>query len=426
MSALAPLTGADAFLLAMEHLMLRHGQGQHLGFTQVRLGPGFDLKRFREACARVASVSPLATARVEQPLFQIPRWRIGDETPSFPIQVHEPNTDPASLGEARLNTPTDRNLSFDVIPQPDGGTTLLVCWRHLVLDGKGIELLLAEIARLAADPAAEPRTQSWGVVGERSLPWREFLGEMERFKNRFYENAAYKIGALSGSEPKPGRALCEVVKFSAEETAQISALAAAVSRGVFQLAWFLAAVTRAHRAVFLHRGSEPESYQTGCPVQQRKRGTRHPIWQNQVSQLFFRLLPAEATDLAKAAEILQEQFATQTRERLDLAFSSMASILRRLPTPWYLRFLRSNSGGYITSFFYSHTGNFLPECDTLAGAPVLEGWHVPSISAPPGTGLFFSERSGALTATLSWREGVLTDEERALLWKSLREDLLGS
>lgn len=426
MSALAPLTGADAFLLAMEHLMLRNGQGQHLGYTQLQLGSGFDLEKFRAACARVAAVSPLATARIEQPLFQIPRWRIGDRTPSFPIRVHESNTDLAALGDARVNTPTEQNVSFDVIPQSGGGTTLLVCWRHLLLDGKGVELLLAEIARLSSDPAAEPRAQSWGVVGERSLPWREFLGEMQRFKDRFYQNSAYKIGALSSSEPRPGRARYEVVKFSAGETARISARAAEVSRGVFQLAWFLAAVIRAHRAVFLHRGPEPESYQTGCPVQQRKRGTRHPIWQNQVSQLFLRLLPAEATDLATAASILQEQFATQTRERLDLAFSSMASILRRLPTPWYLRFLRSNSGGYITSFFYSHTGAFLSECETLAGAPILDGWHVPSISAPPGTGLFFSERGSALTATLSWREGVITEEERALLWKSLREDLLGS
>ena len=425
MSALAPLTGADAFLLAMEHLMRHHGQGQHLGLTQLRLGPGFNLDRFRQGCQRVAAANPVAAARLEHPLFQVPRWRLRDDVPAFPITTHPVGTDSQILGETRLNTPTDQAVSFDIIPEAGGGTTLLVCWRHLLLDGKGVELLLAEIARLAADPAAEPRAQSWGVVGERPLKWREFLGEAERFKDRFYQNAAYSIRSLSGAEPKPGKACFEVVEFSAEETARISARAASVSRGVFQLAWFLAAVIRAHRAVFLHRGSEPESYQTGCPVQQRKRGARHPIWQNQVSQLFFRLLPTEATELAAAAELLQEQFAAQTRERLDLAFATMTGLLRRLPTPWYLQFLRSNSGGYITSFFYSHTGAFLPECGIFAGAPILNGWHVPSISAPPGTGLFFSERNGALSATLSWREGVLTSPERALLWRSLREDLLG-
>jgi hypothetical protein len=40
--------------------------------------------------------------------------------------------------------------------------------------------------------------------------------------------------------------------------------------------------------------------------------------------------------------------------------------------------------------------------------------------------LFFSERGGRLTATLSWREGVLAEEERRRMREAVRKDLLGS
>jgi hypothetical protein len=56
----------------------------------------------------------------------------------------------------------------------------------------------------------------------------------------------------------------------------------------------------------------------------------------------------------------------------------------------------------------------------------LDGWHVPSVPQPPGTGLFFSERDGRLTASLCWREGVLSAEERRLMLATVRDDLLGT
>lgn len=97
-----------------------------------------------------------------------------------------------------------------------------------------------------------------------------------------------------------------------------------------------------------------------------------------------------------------------------------------MPTSWYLRFVRGNSGGHLTSFFYSHTGQFLPECERVAGAQILNGWHVPSVSAPPGSGIFFSERGGCLTATIAWREPGVAEDEIALMRATLRSELLGT
>ena len=421
-----PLSGADAFLLAVERMMVRAEQGRHLGLTVLRLGPGFDLARLQSAVERVSAASPIAAARLRHLPGRVPQWEWTEKTHAhFPVAMHPPGADWDYFLKGRLNDAGNEPVRFDLLPHEDGTTTLAMCWRHFLLDGRGAELLLAEVACLADEPGATAREDSWGPAPARRGGWRERLGEAERFKDHFYQNARIGIDSLSGPQPRPGSAAFALEHFTVEETARLTERASGITRGLFSLAWFLAVTMRAHRAVFQKRGAEPESYQASCAVQERKGGARHPIWQNRVSQLFFCLRRDEAAGLESAARLLHEQFTTLSHTRMPQAFATMTGLFRRMPTSWYLRFIRGNSGGHITSFFYSHTGQFLPECAHFAGAKIEDGWHIPSVSAPPGSGIFFSERGGRLTATISWREGIVREEEIAVMRAALREDLLG-
>lgn len=199
-----------------------------------------------------------------------------------------------------------------------------------------------------------------------------------------------------------------------------------VTGGIFALPWFLAVAMRAHAAVFRSRGMTEGSLECTISVQGRKRGMSGPIFQNHVSQLFFALPLAGLASTEEAARLLQEQFAAMTRERFDAAFIVMIDWMRRLPAPLYRRFLRREASGQLASFYHAHTGEFLPGVRDFCGGAVTDGWHIPSVAQPPGTGLFFSEREGKLTASLCWREGVLSASERALIIDSLRADLLGA
>ena len=419
-----PLSGADWFLAAAERMMLVAGQGEHMGLSVLRLGPGLDVGALRSAAARLASASPIASARLRKAILGIPRWVWrADSCPSFPVEEHSGPLD--ELCVRRLNESSSSAVRFDVLG--DGyGSTVVLRWRHLLLDAKGAELLLAEIARLAESAdSPPPRAASWGPITPRIANWRTALGEAERFKDHFYALARTSIRSLGGVPPRPGAAAFVVEKFSAAETARITARATTATHELFQMGWFLAVAMRVHHAVLCRRGDRAESYQSNCPVQERKRGAHHPIWQNHVSQLFFRLLPAEIAELGAAARNLQEQFVAQTRERLDVAFATTSRFLRRMPAGLYLRMIRNGSHGHLTSFFFSHTGEFLPECRTFCGAPIEHGWHVPSVCQPPGTGVFFSQRDARLIAVISWREGALRDGELDIMRTRLRADLLG-
>jgi hypothetical protein len=419
-----PLSGADWFLATAERMMLAAGQGEHMGLTVLRLGPGLDLAALRSAAARLAAASPIAAARLCKAILGVPRWVWREDArPSFPVEEHCEPLD--ELCARRLNESSAAAVRFDVLA--DGhGSTVLLRWRHLLLDAKGAELFLAEIARLAENAdSPPPRAGSWGPITPRPKSWRTALGEAERFKDHFYALARTSIRSLGGVPPRPGPAAFFVEEFSAAETAEITARAQTATHELFQMGWFLAVAMRAHHAVLCRRGEGAESYQSNCPVQERKRGARHPIWQNHVSQLFFRLTPAEIAELGAAARALQGQFVAQTRERLDVAFATTSRLLRRMPAGLYLRMIRNGSHGHLTSFFFSHTGEFLPECRTFCGAPIAHGWHVPSVCQPPGTGVFFSQRDARLIAVISWREGALRAGELDLMRTRLRADLLG-
>jgi hypothetical protein len=85
----------------------------------------------------------------------------------------------------------------------------------------------------------------------------------------------------------------------------------------------------------------------------------------------------------------------------------------------------ADTGGELTSFFQSHTGEFMAVAPFFCGAEVSNGWHIPSVSQPPGSGIFFNDHKGRLNATISWREGSLSDAEIEGMVAALRSDLAG-
>ena len=159
------------------------------------------------------------------------------------------------------------------------------------------------------------------------------------------------------------------------------------------------------------------------PVQARKAKARHPIFQNQITVLHFKLLAAEVRDFRTAVASVQKQFEASVRAQVESSAALMLWWMRILPGALYRWFLQHDTDGALVSFFQSHTGEFLPGLHAFCGARIDNAWHVPAVSQPPGSGIFFSQREGRLTTTISWRSGSLTTEEVDLMERTLREDL---
>lgn len=420
-----PLGGCDCYLLALEDHMRRAGQGRHVGVTFLELGEGFSLPSLVEAAARFAAAHPLLGAHLQRRLpGSIPHW-LADSAPKIEVVSHPAEADAHALAESLLTGNWDGFLRFDCL-SAERGTTILMSWSHLLFDARGVECVLSEVARLAASGHERPPLrQSWGVHSPRPSGLLRQLSEVRPFIDRHYELKRSDVRSLAPPPATPSAPRCRFLRFSPEETDVVNALARRATGGIFLTPYFLAMAMRAHAEVLKSRGVREGALQCAIATQGRRRDTGEPIFQNQVSQLFFTLDLHETHSLDAATTALQDQFATMMKQKTDVAFLIMVNWMRRLPLPAYRRFLRHAASGNITSFFHAHTGAFLPHHTTFCGAPLRNGWHAPSVSQPPGTGIFLSESNGTLTMTLSWRERALAPAEVDLLFTRMRADLLG-
>lgn len=423
-----PLVGCDGFLLALEDLMETSGQGRHVGLTVLKLGAEFSVGSLRSAAERFSRSHPLLHARVARSwMFGVPEWQVRGPFAADGVFVeeHSGGVSLEDLCERLLQLPTAEALRFDVIPG-EGCTWIVVKWLHLLFDGRGIELALHEIARLAEHPGEVAAVQrSWGAVFGLPKTFRERWLGVRAFVQRYNHLKGILFESAGGVQGQSGRARFKVLHFDQEQSRVIRERAEHLTGGIFLLPVFFAVVARAHAAVFEHRGQVRMDYYAGAPVQGRKRGAKHPIFQNQISQFYFGLTHDEVASLETATRSIHAQFGAMARGKVEGSFFIMLQWLLRLPERLYMEFLRRDTRGQLTSFFQSHTGQFMPETQTFCGAQILDGWHIPTVSAPPGSGMFFSERARCLSVAISWREGVLSDAEVDVMCVRLRQDLLG-
>jgi hypothetical protein len=191
------------------------------------------------------------------------------------------------------------------------------------------------------------------------------------------------------------------------------------------MTFYVAAVARAHDAVLLRRGAAVDGFLASVPVQNRKRGARGPLFHNHVHVLFFAARREALASIETAAAAMKQQFAEMARAGLHESFAAVLELMMRLPAWLFMRVVRFQFRGEISSFFHSHTGPFAPELIEFCGARVKNAYHLPCLGSPPGSGIFFNDFGDRVNVVLAWREGAMTAEERALMITQLRDDLLG-
>lgn len=423
--------------------MRRTGQGPHVSQSVLVLDGAPDLTRIRAGWARLLEKFPIlaATSHRSRRTF-LPYWALPAAPPpeGLPLGLwREPGG--AAFDPGALPTEDARARCVDLIAQPlttaggapanvrldlaalaNGQFLAALSWSHLLLDGKGAELLLAELGRLAdgieipedAREAARP-ARSW---------WRKLLA-CKPALDRFGELQETGVPSLGGPRARAGRGRYDVVTLTAAESGTVRARSAQYGGALFPLAFSVACVARAHDVIHRRRGAAPAGYGISVPVQTRKRGARGPLFHNHVTVLYFHARRETLGSLEAAAAGMRAQFAAMSRSKISESFDTLLELMIRAPCSLFMWIVRVQFQGEICSCFHSHTGPFAPELLQLGRARIANAYHLAALGTPPGTGIFFNEREGRINLTLSWREGAVDPAERRLMLAHLRHDLLG-
>lgn len=405
--------------------MVRSGQGEHRCVSMVEVSERFSLPSLRSGLDRFVASHPMLGARITRAYpGAVPSWEKKVGTPEIEVKEHSAHTDPVDLAKRLLATDWRGMMRFDVVPLGKN-SMILMSWSHLIFDGRGAELALAEISRLSASSSnPDSRTSSHSIPDVRPMGIRDKLKAVKPFIDRYWLLRNEQV--RSAGEEAKGSNVSDflLIRFTEQESEIIRQKAQQLTGGIFLLPYFLAVAMRGHRRVLVERGIRNGSMECPISLQKRKRGTNGPIFQNQVSQMFFSLKLSETESLETATRMLLDQYSSMAKSGFDEAFIIMTNWMRRLPLNFYRIFMKREASGQISSFFHAHTGTFMSGVPNFCGGAIQDGWHVPSVSQPPGTGLFFSEREGRLTGTLCWRVGVISTEEVAIMEQMIRGDLL--
>jgi hypothetical protein len=426
----------------MDAFMRRTGQGEHITQSVLELAGPPDLAQLHRAARRAVEKHPLLVARLRRSWRTwLPYWEMPNAPDrALPVGLWREPGSPGVLGvEARevaqamerlqeiMAEPMDEaagplNARLDLVECRDGRCLLALSWRHLLIDGKGAELLLVELARLCdgVDQPEETREKARPAV-----PFREQVLRTKPAIKRFEELALLGIKSLSGPKPRGGRGHYQIVTLDLADSDRLRARVEQMCGALFPMAFYVACTARAHDRVFRHRGQTPGGSVASVPIQTRKRGARGPLFHNQVTVFFFGATRADLATMESASAAMKQQFAEMTRARLDESFSAILEMMMRLPSSLFMRIVRWQFKGEICSFFHSHTGAFCPEIAEFAGAKITNAFHLPCLGTPPGTGIFFSERDGRVSIAFSWRDGCLSEDERRLMVGQTLEDVLG-
>ncbi|HEY5752901.1 MAG TPA: hypothetical protein VIT21_07125 [Chthoniobacterales bacterium] len=437
-----PVSVTDCFVLANDAFMRRTEQGAHVSQSFLELDRMPEVTHLRRALSQLTQRHPILAGKLKRdwktwlPYWEVPScenlpplslglWRESDvdRDDCHLIKNTEEHLQQTVYKEFVYHKSHPFHARMDIVARNDGSALIAFTWSHRLFDGKGAELLLAEIGRLCT---GDDTSWSGKQPDHPEKTIKETIAKTKPAIIRFDEFAKLGVHSLGGPRPRPGKCRYHVITLSETESARVNRRAAETTGPLFPLPYYLACAARAHGEVFRMRGKEPVAQIASVPIQLRKRGARGPLFFNQVTILFFCTLREDLPSLAATAAALKKQFAEMTRDRLDESFTAVLELMRRVPGRIFMKIVRWQFKGELNSFYHSHTGAFAPEMTTFAGAHIINAWHLPCLGSPPGTGIFFNERNGKLNIVLSWRDGCLTDDERRTMVARLMDDLLGN
>ena len=242
--------------------MRRTRQGRHVSQSVIELDRTPDLEKLRAAAVRVARKFPILAARLRRDwMTWLPYWKL-PEPPSRGVPMgrwHESGaadvlpgsseiTDTHELLESILMEPLARGgITFqarlDVVTLKGGASLVALSWSHVLLDGKGAELLLGEIGRLCDGQDLPYEVKE---TPPPAITLKEKMHKTKAAIGRFKDLAQIGCPSLGGPKPRPGRGYYRNLTLSAEDSARLNARVDQIAGALFPIAFYVACTARAH------------------------------------------------------------------------------------------------------------------------------------------------------------------------------------
>jgi len=382
----------------------------------LELSTAIDLAALEKRVAELARQNPILTARPAR--GWTPQWKPTGTLPR--VRVHQNTGDlPQNLFNEPLDLQHGELIRFDLV-----GKKLFFTWSHALMDAKSAEYFLALVGNDVL-PLPEPGTDWYAQRGNRAGNLRarvrkawQSLERMEKF------SAAPPVSLATQRKPAARTMKYHVTALPAGDSVRVHENAARLCGFLGDTSFHLAATLMELHQLHARTGCPSASYVVPVPVGLRPKGTRAPLFSNQVATILHQFFPDELATVEKTSTALKTRQADCLRgDEIDASIT-LGQLFRKLPLAIYMRLVKQSLRGEICSLFFGDTGVVDPALETFLGARITGLVHVPAVTLSPGVGVVFSRFHGQLRFIVVHADGAMTENEAVEFSSRLRERLL--
>lgn len=365
---------------------------------------------------------PLINGLPSRDLNLCPYWKVFPQKKMLPFRVNvkhlEDYASPLLLLERQVNEPfrdEREHLVFNFVRA--GKRNLLgMTFDHRLLDARGAEAFLGLFQRYYQKEAVPQIAFDEPPHLDR---WQEKF-KAGRQVNRFF------LG-LPRSNPRilpsyPGSRICKfkVIPFDVRQSSHIIESAYEQASYLMLMPFVLAKTVQAMHRIFEAKKVPGLSYLVPVSIDGRTQEKVHKeLFFNHMSFFFFRIEAEAVENFEAILADIKEQMYEQVKTGLPDALRNATFLLRIAPLPLVNLFLRFMSRKHFASFSFSFVGSAY-NSPKFMDEEVQNIFHLPRVPNPPGIGIFFNQFNGSLNATLSYFDGILSEDEAERIVNDLK------
>ncbi|TRZ93692.1 hypothetical protein D4R78_07860 [bacterium] len=407
------LTGIDWVINSIDYLGKSQSGIGNVSEVIMELQGQLDDKILQKALRRFLQNSPIINGFPSRDFNLCPYWKMFPQKEMLPLRVNvkylESYANPLLPLERQVNEPfrhEREHLVFNLVRA--GKRNLLgLTFDHRLLDARGTEAFLDLFQRYYQE----------GIIPQVSLSEPSRLNRWaEKFMagrqvNRFF------LG-LSKSSPRilpsyPGSRICKfkIISFDVGQTNHIIEIAHEQAGYLMFMPFILAKTIQVLHHVFEAKNTPGLTYLVPVSIDTRTQERVHKeLFFNHMSFFFFRINADKADDFKFLVADIKEQMYEQVKVGLPDALRNASFLLRIASLPLVIFFLQLMSKKHFASFSFSFVGSAY-NSPKFMDEEVQNIFHLPRVPNPPGIGIFFNQFNGRLNATLSYFDGVLSENE---------------
>lgn len=428
------LSGADWIISTLDCMMRASTCAGNSSQIVVRIDALIDEKTLREKLTAFVCAFPVLGGVISRDMNLTPYWRIpegpaaGPDLSVYYLEEKASKSELISFLEKSINRPfskLNQHLAFHLFQIGKVRSVFAMTFDHSLFDARGAEVFLDLFISYAAG------TDISGVLRNLKLTARADLSE---WMTKFYSgrNVNRKMIALSrppfGTLPLPldkdkGFRL-RVIYFDETDTKAIYEKALSKAGYLMEMPYLLAVVLQRVNLLFKRKGIDADNFMVPVTIDTRQSKDRyHEIFMNHVSYLFFKVNAVITSNMQETIKSLKQQMFEQVKSGLPRDLSNASALMRIFPRSLLSKIMYLPFGGQVGSVVFAYLGESRLRSFEFLGEKIVDHFHTPRVTTPPGLGFFFSLFNGRLNMVITYLDGLLTEEDVLSLEHGIVESL---